>query len=161
MELTVGGRSQEFQDLYEREFETVFRACLLVAGNPTEAEDAVQEAFARALVRWNRLADRPYIVGWIVTTAVNIARRALRKTKKSEASSRESLNPDVEAAIDVRQAIRSLPARQAQAVILHYLLDLPLREVAYSMNCSEGAVKAHLSRARGKLVVLIGGVTEE
>ena len=50
--------------------------------------------------------------------------------------------------MDLRAALRRLPARQQEAVALHYLLDLPVTETATVMGCDEGTVKTHLSRAR-------------
>ena len=50
--------------------------------------------------------------------------------------------------MDLRAALRRLPARQQEAVALHYLLDLPVAETATVMGCDEGTVKTHLSRAR-------------
>jgi RNA polymerase sigma-70 factor (ECF subfamily) len=47
--------------------------------------------------------------------------------------------------------VRRLPARQAQVVCLHYALDLGIAEVAATLGCAEGTVKAHLSRARAAL----------
>jgi RNA polymerase sigma-70 factor (ECF subfamily) len=48
----------------------------------------------------------------------------------------------------VREAIRSLPPRQQEAVALHYLVDLPVADVAVAMGIDEGTVKTHLFRAR-------------
>jgi RNA polymerase sigma-70 factor (ECF subfamily) len=53
--------------------------------------------------------------------------------------------------VDVLAALRSLPERQRQAVVLHYLTDCPVATVAEVMGVSEGAVKAHLFKARAAL----------
>lgn len=53
----------------------------------------------------------------------------------------------------VWSAVRALPKRQAQVVALHYALDLSVAEVAATLGCAEGTVKAHLSRARAALAV--------
>jgi DNA-directed RNA polymerase specialized sigma24 family protein len=58
---------------------------------------------------------------------------------------------DREADLDVRAAVRHLPARQQEAVALHYLLDLPVADTASAMNVDEGTVKTHLARARESL----------
>jgi RNA polymerase sigma-70 factor, ECF subfamily len=47
--------------------------------------------------------------------------------------------------------VRALPHRQAQAVALHYLEDLSIRQTAVVLNCAEGTVRAHLARARQTL----------
>ena len=52
---------------------------------------------------------------------------------------------------DLWRAVRSLPRRQQEAVVLRYVADLPLTEVAAAMGCAEGTAKAHLARARDGL----------
>jgi len=138
-----------FRDLYEREFASVFRAAYVVSGRRDVAEEAAQEAFARALARWRRLGKEPWVAGWVTTTAINVARRQLRRRP-------DPIGPfgggeDLDTALDVRRAIHGLPRRQQEAVILHYLLGFPIGDAARSMGCRPGTVKAHLSRARAAL----------
>lgn len=140
---------EEFRVLYQRELPNVFRAVLLLCGDRGVAEDAAQEAFARALARWRRLRGQPWVGGWITTTALNVARRQLRRRTAPEPLPPPDHDPD--SAIDARAAIRSLPPRQLEAVALHYLLDLPVADTAAAMRCDEGTVKTHLSRARSAL----------
>jgi RNA polymerase sigma-70 factor (ECF subfamily) len=135
-----------FCDLYEREFPAVFRAAYALSGDRELAEDAAQEAFARALSRWRRLSGEPWAAGWITTTALNVARRGLRRRPVERSPRSEPL--DAEALLDLRAAITDLPARQQTAVILHYVVDLSVRDVAAAMQCREGTVKAHLSKGR-------------
>jgi RNA polymerase sigma-70 factor (ECF subfamily) len=135
-----------FQSLYEREFPRVVRAAFLVSGDPQLAEDAAQEAFARALARWGRIGSEAWVGGWVTTTALNVTRRQLRRRKVPASEAHASLD-DAEL-LDLRAATRRLPARQQEAVALHYLLDLPVAETAAVMGCDEGTVKTHLSRAR-------------
>jgi DNA-directed RNA polymerase specialized sigma24 family protein len=143
-----------FQALYEREFPAVFRAAFLLSGDRHVAEDAAQEAFARALVRWGRIGSQPWVGGWITTTALNVVRRQLRRRPLPAPSAPPATDgPD---AIDLRRAVRRLPARQQEAVVLHYLLDLPVADTAATMGCDEGTVKTHLSRARLALERALG-----
>jgi RNA polymerase sigma factor (sigma-70 family) len=85
----------------------------------------------------------------VITTALNFARRQMRK--RSLTADPGPADGDAEALIDLRRAVRTLPARQQTAVVLHYLMGLPVSEVAGSMGCKEGTVKAHLARARSAL----------
>jgi RNA polymerase sigma-70 factor (ECF subfamily) len=140
---------EEFQVLYERELPNVFRAVLLLCGDRGIAEDAAQEAFARALARWRRLGGQPWVGGWVMTTALNVARRQLRRRPPPPPVPAPDHDP--ESLMDARAAIRTLPPRQQEAVALHYLLDLPVADTAVVMGCDEGTVKTHLSRARSTL----------
>jgi RNA polymerase sigma-70 factor, ECF subfamily len=146
-EAAIGDR--RFQDLYEREFAAVFRAAYALAGDRTVAEDATQEAFARALARWRRLAGEPWAAAWVAATALNVARRALRRHAIPPVPARH--DPEPEVVLDVRAAIRALPRRQQSAVVLYYLADLTIADVARAMGCREGTVRAHLAKARASL----------
>ncbi len=152
--VTGGGtRTTTFEDLCDQEFGRVFRAVYLLVGSREVAEDAVQEAFARALARWSRLSDEPWVGGWVMTTALNVARRQMRR-EPMEAPTSES-SPDWGELVDIRHAVQQLPRRQQTAVILYYFMQLPISEVAACMKCRTGTVKAHLSKARRRLAMLL------
>lgn len=140
----------EFDEFYKAEFVKVFRAALVTAGSRPAAEDAAQEAFARALERWRRLRDEPWASGWVVTTAINVARRASRRRILGAVRDvPRQVDPDLTA--DVWRSIRRLSSKQQTAIVLHHLLDLPVADVARSMGCAEGTVKSHLARGREAL----------
>lgn len=149
----------EFQRLYETEFVKAFRAALVVCGNRSVAEEAAQEAFARALERWNRLRDQPWAAGWVIRTAMNHARRSMRRRPLARADVTSSA--DLDARLDLWEGIRSLPPRQQTAVVLYYAVGLPLGEVAEAMGCAAGTVKAHLAKARVSLRARLEEVRDE
>lgn len=142
-----------FRELYEHRFQEVFRAAYLLSGNRAIAEDATQEAFARALERWERLRGKSWLVGWLTTTALNEARRSLKR--HVESADVELMRADTDGLLDLERALRSLSPRQQEAVALHYILDMPVEDVALTMGCESGTVKSHLARARNHLVELL------
>ena len=87
-----------------------------------------------------------------MTTALNRARRKLRRSIPEEVEPRqnETAGEGTDRA-DVQTALRSLPFRQRQATILYYWGDLPVAAVAELMGLTEGAVRAHLAHARRAL----------
>jgi RNA polymerase sigma-70 factor (ECF subfamily) len=143
-----------FLDLYEREFPRVFRATWRLGGDRELAHDATQEAFVRALERWDRLEGRPWAGGWVMSVALNVVRRGLRKRRAPEA--RPSDVPDASEIVAMWDAVAALPLRQRQAVVLYYGVDLPVEEVAKAMGCREGTARAHLARAREALHRALG-----
>ena len=149
----------DFEGLYRREQAIVFRSVLALCGDRAVAEDATQEAFARALERWRRLGDRPWVAGWIAVTAMNAARRAMRRRGRTAPPEAPAGDPDL--ALDLWRALRLLPPRQQEATVLRYVVDLPIGEVAAAMGCSEGTAKAHLARARSSLRRQLEGVRDE
>jgi RNA polymerase sigma-70 factor (ECF subfamily) len=148
-----------FVRLYESGFEPVYKAALMLSGDAQMAEDAAQEAFARALERWDRVGDKPWAVGWVMTTALNYVRRGRRSVPRLR-SAREEVDSDIDESLDLWKAIRSLPRRQQEAIALHYVADLPLDQVAQAMGCENGTVKVHLWRARRELARVLGGRTD-
>jgi RNA polymerase sigma factor (sigma-70 family) len=149
----------QFIELYEREHERVFQVTFALCRDRGLAEDATQEAFARALERWARLRDRPWVGGWVMSTALNAARRMLRR--RPYVFSVPSANPDSESATELWDVVRRLPRRQRKAIVLRYVVDLNLSEIAATMGCREGTVKAHLSSARQALREWFEGASDD
>jgi RNA polymerase sigma-70 factor, ECF subfamily len=133
-----------FEQLYRAEGQAVFSTVYLLCRDRALAEDATQEAFARALERWNRLGNRTWAAGWVTTTALNVARRALRHRRVSFVVDESQSEP--EAAIDLWRHVRALPPRQQHAVILCYRLDLPVEEAARVMACRVNAARRRIAQ---------------
>jgi RNA polymerase sigma-70 factor (ECF subfamily) len=85
----------------------------------------------------------------VTKTAFNLTRRHFRRRQMTGGPA-ATPGPTADR-VDVLTALRSLPERQRQAVVLHYLTDCPVATVAEVMGVSEGAVKAHLFKARAAL----------
>jgi RNA polymerase sigma factor (sigma-70 family) len=149
-DLVVVEREPEssFRVLYEAEAEQVFRTVLLLCRDEELARDATQEAFARLLERWHRLQGEPWLGGWVMTSALNIARRSLRRPRSIEAgASQQTGIEDVE----LWDVVRELPAKQRAAVVLRYRIGLDTVLIAEAMGLREGTVRTHLARARHTL----------
>jgi RNA polymerase sigma-70 factor, ECF subfamily len=134
-----------FERFYMNEARGVFTAVYLMCRDRALAEDSTQEAFARALERWDRLDQQPWAAGWAMSTALNVARRSLRR-RRAWPIAGQIQNPDE--SVDLWTAVRRLPQRQHEAVVLHYRMGLPVTEIAQILNCREGTVRTHLARAR-------------
>jgi RNA polymerase sigma-70 factor (ECF subfamily) len=154
-----------FVQLYRAEHDRVFRATWAFCGDRTVAEDATQEAFARALERWPRLREQPWVTAWVTSTALNAARRLQRRRRwphrAETAPAGTAAAADAAGAVELWQVVRALPRRQREAVTLHYLADLPVAEVARLMGCREGTVKAHLAHAREALRAQLEGARDD
>lgn len=135
---------EAFPDLYRLAYRVSFR----VLGDRGDAEDVAQEALARAHLRWSRLRERPE--GWIVTVATNLSiDRHRRRRRLSSLVNDPLVLVDVHQAerIDLARALRRLPRRQREVVVLRYLADWSESHVAAALGISAGAVKSHASRA--------------
>ncbi|CAD5956086.1 ECF RNA polymerase sigma factor SigJ [Streptomyces sp. KY75] len=130
-----------------------------MTGDLAESEDAVQEAYARAWQRWDRLTREGDPLPWVRTVASRLAVSAWRRTRnRLRAQLRHgpvSDDPGPSGALGDRAALvaalRELRPDQRRAVVLHHLLDLPVEEVARETGSTSGAVRTRLSRARKQL----------
>lgn len=137
-------------------------AALLGAGH--EAEDVVAEAFCSLYRRWNRLRDAGAALGYLRACVVNETNMRLRhrqvvaRNAAPEAAPRRSAEAEVLVREDQRHvlaALDALPARQREAIVLRYWMDLREAEVAEAMGVSTGTVKTHTSRAMAALTATL------
>jgi RNA polymerase sigma factor (sigma-70 family) len=151
-------------EIFEAHYAGVARlAAMLGADDP---EDVAQEAFAR-LYRWqDALRDPGAALAYLRATACNLTRNRARHLQVAarwmsrpaeDAGSSEQLVIASEERGEVRAALAALPARQRQALVLRYWLDLPYAEIAEVMGVSVGTVKAALSRGTGALARKLEG----
>ncbi len=143
----------EFDEFYESFFDRVARALTLVGADRDLARDATQEAFARALRQWRKVREMDRPDGWVYVVAMNQLRDQRRRSERRRERSPTSGDGAVDntsavaTRVSVRDAIALLPARQRQAVVLRYLADLPIADIADAMGCAAGTVKATLHQA--------------
>jgi RNA polymerase sigma-70 factor (ECF subfamily) len=148
-----------FDEFYAAQYDPLARTLTIALADRASAEEAAQEAFTRALRRWRhvRSLDRP--AAWLYVVAMNHVRDGRRKDRREPRwdAQLDETTPDpsggVTTALSVRDAIATLPAREREAVVLRYLADLSLADVADAMGCAIGTVKATLHHALGSLRV--------
>lgn len=131
-----------------------------VSGDMNEAQEAVQEAFTRAVAAPQRLAQLDNPEAWLRRVAVNVVRSRYRRRRMLDALLRRIGPPPVVADrspdhLALMAALRDLPVGQRHALALHYLADLPVEEVADALGVSIGTVKSRLSRGRRALAGLL------
>jgi RNA polymerase sigma-70 factor (sigma-E family) len=142
----------QFEEVFPELFRLAYRVSFRVLGDRGDAEDVAQEALARTHVRWSRLRDNPQ--GWVVTVSTNLAIDRLRRRRRTVESGGEPValvEMHLSERIDLARALRRLPRRQRQVVVLRYLADWPELEVADALGCSAGTVKSHASRGLAHL----------
>jgi len=139
-------------------------ALALISGSRPAAEDAVQEALARAWERGERgqIIDSPE--AWVRTVATNLLRSGFRRLlaeRKARqaivgAGRGESPSTGADARMDVARALAKLPRRQREATVLRYYLGLSVDEIAATLGVAEGTAKTTLFRARQALAQALG-----
>ncbi|MGW7687289.1 SigE family RNA polymerase sigma factor [Streptomyces asiaticus] len=146
----------DFDQFYTATAKRLVAAVYAATGDLAEAEDAVQEAYARAWQRWDRLTAEGDPTPWVRTVALRLAVSSWRRARnRMRAHFRHGPPPDLPDLAPDRvalvHALRGLKPEQRTAVVLHHLLDLPIEQVARETGVSPGAVRTRLSRARKAL----------
>jgi RNA polymerase sigma factor (sigma-70 family) len=150
----AGSESLSFDDFYRSEHRQVLGLAFVLTGNQWVAEDTAQDAFTAAFRNWRSIVAYDSPGAWVRRVTCNRAASVLRRRVR-EAKALMRLAGRTQTSIELDEgdeafwhAVRRLPPRQAQAVALYYLEDYSVREIAEVLDCSEGSVKTHLSRAR-------------
>jgi RNA polymerase sigma-70 factor (ECF subfamily) len=147
----VGG----LEAVFRQEAARLWRALMAyTAGRSSVAEDAVSEAFSRALSHEAEIRDP---VAWLYRVAFRIAAEEMRRERRSsEQVEQVERGSDIGELEEVFAALRLLPPNQRAAVFLHYQCDLPVAEVAMRLGVSRATTRVHLWRGRGRLRTLLG-----
>lgn len=127
-----------------------------VVGDRVEAEDAVQEAFARAVAAGDRFRRVDNPEAWLRTVALNVVRRRWRRARMFRSLTPRIATPSEvpgisEDHVAVVDALRTLPYQQRETVALFYLADLSVLEIAAALGVAEGTVKSRLNRGRAAI----------
>ena len=132
----------------------LYRTILAFTGGRSGvAEDAVGEAFARAAAQLNDIDDP---VAWLYRVAFNVAADELRRDRRRADHALDDpvqLPPE---ALGLFEAMRHLPPRERAAMVLFYVNDLPVAEIAARMGVAAAAVRVHLMKGRRRLRDLLG-----
>ena len=144
----------EIEAVYRQDGDRLWRALYAFAGNEDVASDAVAEAFAQALRRGSQIRDPR---SWVWRSAFRLAAGDLkRQSLVSRGPIPEGVFQDVHADEGLLVALQNLTPQQRAVIVLHYYADCPVREIARRTGINPLAVRAHLSRGRKHLRVLLG-----
>ena len=134
--------------------QSLYRVAASYLRGEADRLDAVCEAVARAWEKRSTLRDERLFATWLtrilIRECVNIQRRQ-RRTVPVDTLPDQAQEDESDAVRSLREAMETLPQRQRTMVVLHYMEDYDVREVARIMGTTRGAVCAGLSRARGTL----------
>jgi len=151
------GAENWFAELYQGCYRRLVLTAYGMTGDLGAAEEITQEAFTLAYGRRGRVSRADSPEAWLRTVVVNLARRRFRRTamldrllrRQSAEPVPDHLPPGEH--LDLHVAIRRLDEDLRSVVVLHYLADLPVDEVAAVLEIPVGTVKSRLSRARNTL----------
>jgi RNA polymerase sigma-70 factor (sigma-E family) len=161
-----GGTSAEdaVTALYQAHALGLVRLAYLMLGDRAGAEDVVQEAFGGLYRRWDQLTDKGRALQYVRSSVLNGCRSALRRPRhvnvegapQLAAASAEAAALTSEDRREVMQALRRLPDRQREVLVLRFYLDEPETAIARAMGISQSTVRSTAHRALQKLGRLLG-----
>lgn len=149
-------RYDDFNELYHVHGGRLVVQLFAYTGDMPLAEDLVQEAFCRALARWSRIASYDDPIGWVRRVAWNLAASNWRRSRRGRGVASRVVVEEATAGptpdrVVLLQALATLPVPQCRAVIMYYLGDMSVAEVAEIEGASENTIKQRLHRARAAL----------
>jgi RNA polymerase sigma-70 factor (sigma-E family) len=160
---TAGDATSGVTALYQAHAVGLIRLAIVMLGERTAAEDVVQDAFFGLYRHWDRLTDTANALSYARSAVLNGCRNVLRvRSRPARLEAVAVAGESAEAATlvgeehqEVLTAIRALPDRQREALVLRYYLDLSEEETARAMGISRGTVKSTTSRAVAALARLL------
>jgi RNA polymerase sigma-70 factor (sigma-E family) len=126
------------------------RVAYLLSNDWHQADDLTQSTITQLYLHWHRIRTMENPDGYARTTLVNAflaeRRSPWRRVLLRSHGEETQVASDLDAAIDLRQALAALPARQRATVVLRYYCDLTVEQTAEALNCSAGTVKSQTAR---------------
>jgi RNA polymerase sigma factor (sigma-70 family) len=142
-----------FEAFYAVNLPRILRACTLVLLDRGEAEDVAAEAFARLWSHWGQIHGEDHAGGYVFKTAMRLCSKRRRHVVREVVGvvQERNLTTDPETRVSVMDALRGLPLRQRQSVVLRDWAGFETSEVARILGTKESTVRVHLARGRAAL----------
>lgn len=145
----------EFVAAAERYKDMIYRIALNYYGNPSDADDTVQDALLK-LYRWQKpFESEEHLRSWLIRVTVNLCKNGLRWAKLRRHAALEDVEVPVQFQYpeqsELYQTVMSLPERYRTVLYLFYYEELSINEIAAALSIKPSAVTTRLSRARQQL----------
>lgn len=158
----MGEGREEFEGRFDDLFAQALRLAVRLLGDQDRAEDVAAEALARTWLGWPRLRHVDYVDAWVLRVTTNLALDVHRRRRRWSVGAAKLDHADLVALhLALVAALRALPPRQREVVVLRHLTDLSEETVAELLGISTGTVGAHLHRGLAALRRQLGGQREE
>lgn len=152
-------QAREFEEFYAANYGKIVALITAVLGDRSEADDIAQEAFARALARWPKVGEYELPEAWVRRVALRLAidsgrrfRRTMRALPLLRAMVRPAVSqPEPLAITPLGRALARLPLREREALVLHYVADMAVQQIAEDRGIRVSTVKARLAAGRRRL----------
>ncbi len=140
-----------FAEFFRESWEPCLKAVAASTGDMQLAEEHVADAFAQAWASWRKVSRHPAPRAWVVRTALNAGVSRWRRRAREvplvghDVTAPGGIGTGLDAVL--LAALRRLPERQREVIVLRVILDLDIETTARQLEIAPGTVRAHLSRA--------------
>jgi len=154
-----GKPSRTFEEIYERQFDTVYRVCFSYMKNTTDTEDMVADVFEKLLKSGTVFNDVEHEKAWLLRTAINRCKDYFKHWWRSRANiddygDLETENPFHQN--EVLKIILDLPERYKDVIYLYYYEGYSTAEVAQILKKPQSTIRNHMREARQLLKGVLG-----
>jgi RNA polymerase sigma-70 factor (ECF subfamily) len=150
--LDIGGVEEDFVATYKLHYPRLVRALEFTGANRSNAEDVAQEAFARTLLRWNRVRRGTNPGGYVYRVAFRLARRASpRKPLLGDEQPSVDVGAEATLRVGVDVALKAMPPARRRCAVLCLIVGLSTRDAARALHIAESTVRKQIERARTDL----------
>ena len=136
----------------------MYRTAWVLCGDPHQAEDLVQQVLTKLYVAWPRVSRMDAVDGYVRTMLVNANLDRLRRRREHpglEGWDRPADSADLDALLDLREAVARLAPGQRRALVLRHLWGLSVDETAAALGVAPGTVKSQTADAMTRLRALL------
>jgi RNA polymerase sigma-70 factor (ECF subfamily) len=159
------GDMAAFEALFHKYQNAIYRTALAITRDPGAAEEVLQDCFYKTYLNITRITGEGSLSPWLHRVAVNLSCNAIKKKRvwlepiesitehffSDPRHSPENLAERAELEGTMREVINTLSLKHRIVVILHYLQDFSLPEIAYILDLPVGTIKSRLHHARNEL----------
>lgn len=154
-EVIPANPEQEFDEFFRITCPRLVGQAFVYTGSLAQAQDLAHETLTRVWQRWSDVRSYDNPGAWARRVLYNLATSEWRRdqVRRREHTAPSPIDgPDVEA-LALAQALRTLPAPQRQAIVLHDAVGIPVTDIAIELEVPEGTVRSWLTRGRRHLAI--------
>ncbi len=148
---------KEFESIYERQSDYIYKLCCFYLGNASEAQDAVQNIFIKILEKHIKFKNEQHEKAWFHTVARNHCKDIMKSAwwkKKTyietipEFPLQENIQPDNSG---LENALRYLSIKQKEVIYLYYYKELSINEISKLLKRKESTIQSQLAAGRKRI----------
>ena len=160
--LAINGDEEAFTHLINSKKEQLYRTAFAYVKNKEDALDIIQDTVYKAYISIDKLKEPKYFNTWLTKILINNAITFMKKNSKiiyleeNELNNMSCLDYNPDEKLDLLYAVDELGEKIKKVIILKYLNDLTICEVAKVLEIPEGTVKTYLNKGLSKLKIYFG-----